>query len=121
MPSFKEEYGDGKPIDLVGTISHDFIDSGLEGDQTPSGITIEKNGNFHIDLNIGVQMIIETSHGKWEDARTMYMTLSLKGKMFVADAKFDNRTFVVLPKGIYLSTLKIMKDDQEQFLEQMLV
>ena len=25
IPSFKEEHGEGKPIDIVGTTSHDFI------------------------------------------------------------------------------------------------
>jgi hypothetical protein len=46
MPSFKEEYGEGRPIDLVGTVSHDFMETNLGGDVTPSGLTIEKNGNF---------------------------------------------------------------------------
>jgi hypothetical protein len=41
--------------------------------------------------------------------------------MFVADPTFENRTFVILPKGVQLSTLKILKGDQEQFLEQMLI
>jgi len=48
------------------------------------------------------------------------MTLGLKGKIFVADAEFDNRTLVILPRGIELSNLKIFKGDEEQFLEQML-
>lgn len=25
LPSFKDDYGEGKSIDLVGTLSHDFI------------------------------------------------------------------------------------------------
>lgn len=25
VPSFKEEYGDSRPIDVVGTLSHDFM------------------------------------------------------------------------------------------------
>lgn len=41
--------------------------------------------------------------------------------MFVADAKHENRTFVVLPKGVNLASLKILKGDTEQFLEQMLI
>lgn len=48
------------------------------------------------------------------------MQLALKGKMFIADEKHDNRTFVVIPKGVSLPTLKIMKGGEEQFLEQML-
>jgi hypothetical protein len=38
IPSFKEEYGENKPIDLVLTTSHDFISSGLGGEITPSGL-----------------------------------------------------------------------------------
>jgi hypothetical protein len=38
IPSFKEEYGENKPIDLVLTASHDFISSGLGGEITPSGL-----------------------------------------------------------------------------------
>jgi hypothetical protein len=48
------------------------------------------------------------------------MTLGLKGKLFIADANFDNKTLVVLPRGLELSTLKIFKGEDEQFLEQML-
>jgi len=48
------------------------------------------------------------------------MTISLKGKMFTTDDDFDNRTFVILPRGLELSNLKIFKGDEEQFLEQML-
>lgn len=48
------------------------------------------------------------------------MTLSIKGKIFIADAQYDNRTLVVMPRGFELSQLKIFKGDEEQFLEQML-
>jgi hypothetical protein len=45
------------------------------------------------------------------------MTLSMKGKIFIADAQHDNRTLVVMPRGFELSQLKIFKGDEEQFLE----
>jgi hypothetical protein len=59
IPSYKEEYGDGKPIDLVGTASHSFIASGLGESMTPTGLSIDKNGNCELTLNLGAQMIIE--------------------------------------------------------------
>lgn len=37
IPSFKAEYGEGKMIDVVGTLSHDFISDKIDGLQ-PSGI-----------------------------------------------------------------------------------
>ena len=46
VPSFKEEFGEGRPLDVVLTASHDFMTSGLGDDVTPSGITIDANGNF---------------------------------------------------------------------------
>ena len=30
LPQFKEEYGEGKAIDVVGTVSHDFMSGGIE-------------------------------------------------------------------------------------------
>jgi hypothetical protein len=120
LPSFKEEYGDSRPLDLVGTVSHDFIKGGL-GEVTPTGFTLEKNGNFELTFNLGAQMIIENKKGVWEEARAMYSTIKFKGKMFVADAKFDNRTFVILPKGLQIAQLKVLKGEEEQFLEQMLI
>lgn len=30
LPTFKEDYGDNKNVDLVGTLSHDFIASAID-------------------------------------------------------------------------------------------
>lgn len=30
LPAFKEDFGDGKSVDLVGTLSHDFIADAVE-------------------------------------------------------------------------------------------
>jgi hypothetical protein len=45
------------------------------------------------------------------------MTIGMKGKIFISDAEFENKTLVVYPRGLELSTLKIFKGDEEQFLE----
>ena len=66
-------------------------------------------------------MVVQNKDGVQEESRSLFASLQLKGKMFVADPKEDNRTFVILPKGIQLATLKVLKGDQEQFLEQMLI
>jgi len=122
IPSFKEEYGENRPINLVLTASHDFMTSGLGDDVTPSGIQLEGNGNFQVTVNIGAQLIVENKEGVQEEARAIYTQLALKGKMFVADAQFENRTFVLLPKALQMPIFKVMnKDGEEQFLEQMLV
>lgn len=48
------------------------------------------------------------------------MTLAIKGKIFIADSEFENRTLVIFPRGFEVPTLKIFKGEDEQFLEQML-
>ena len=122
LPAFKEEYGENRPIDFVGTTSHSFISTGLNDDITPSGLSIEKNGNFQLGVNLGAQMIIQKKEdGSWDEARALYVTLQLKGRVFIADDKFDNRTMVVLVKGVQMPLLKVFKSGQEQMLEQMLI
>jgi len=46
IPSFKEEYGENRPLNVVLTASHDFMTSGLGEEVTPTGLQIEANGNF---------------------------------------------------------------------------
>lgn len=116
IPTFKEEYGDNKNLDVIFTINNDWI-AEIVDSLTPSGFALDAKGNFKVFLNIGAQMIVEKKKGTWEDSRKLIMTLGLKGKIFVADAEFDNRTLVVLPRGVELTNLKIFKGDEEQFLE----
>ena len=116
LPSFKEEYGEGKPIDLIATLYHDFIASSLDN-LVPSGFSLDQKGNFRLAVNIGSQIIVERTTGNWEDSRRVMMTLGVKGKIFIADAQHDNKTLVILPRGFELSTLKIFKGEDEQFLE----
>lgn len=118
IPTFKEQYGEGKRVDAIFSINHDDVTE-LSEDLDPSGFSIDGKGNFKVEMNIHAKMIVENKN-KWEEARNMVLTLSLKGKIFVADADFDNRTLVFLPRGIQLANLKIFKGDEEQFLEQML-
>lgn len=52
LPAFKEDFGEGKPVDVVGTLSHDFISSTV--DNVPlSGLSIDKNGNAKLAINLG--------------------------------------------------------------------
>ncbi len=108
VPSFKEEFGENRPIDVVLTASHQFFQDGLGNDAIPTGIQIEENGNFQVVANLGAQIIVDTKDDGQKEARAVYAQFALKGKMFVADAQFDNRTFVILPKGIQMSTFKVL-------------
>ena len=62
LPAFKEDFGDDKAIDLVGTLSHDFFQSTIEG-ATMSGVHLEKNGNLRLNINMGAQIIVEKTPG----------------------------------------------------------
>ena len=52
IPSFKQEYGENRNIDIVGSLSHEFISDKIDNVQ-PSGIQMDKNGNVKFTINIG--------------------------------------------------------------------
>lgn len=118
LPSFKEDYGEGKPVDLIGTLSHDFLADSIEGIQF-SGVTLDSKGMIKGTINAGAQIIIERNPGEWEDARQFYFTLQFKAKLYVNETG-GNKTLTVLPKGVEIQTFKIYKGDEEMFLEQIL-
>lgn len=120
IPQFKEQFGDNKPIDIVFDPSHSYMIEGL-GQINPTSVSIDGNGNFNILANLGAQIIIDPK-GNSDLARSIYIQFQLKGKMFVADQKHDNRTLVIMPKSITMPVFKVKTPDgEEQFMEQMLI
>lgn len=96
------------------------MDEGLEG-ITPTSVSIEANGNFVVTFNFGIQIIVDPL-GYPELGRSIYLSLQLKGKLFVADEKHDNRTLVFLPKSMSMPHFKVKNGQgDEEFMEQMLV
>jgi len=73
IPSFKEQYGDNRPIDVVLTASQDYMTTGLGTDVTPSGLQIEANGNFVMTVNLGAQLIVENKQNVQVEARALYL------------------------------------------------
>jgi hypothetical protein len=118
LPSFKEDYGEGKPIDLIGTLSHMFIADRIDNAQM-SGITLDKNGIIKGTINAGAQIIVEKNPGEWEDTRHFAMTFQFKGKLYLNETH-PNKTVMLQPKGIEMTALKIFKGEEEMFLEQIL-
>jgi len=45
IPSFKEQYGENRPVDVVLTASHEYMTDGI-GEVPPTGISIDEKGNF---------------------------------------------------------------------------
>ena len=120
IPQFKEQYGENKAIDIVFDPSHSFMVEGL-GQANPTSVSIDANGNFNVLFNMGAQIIVDPK-GESELARSLFVQLQLKGKMFVADEKHDNRTLVIMPKSVTMPVFKVKTpDNEEQFMEQMLV
>mmetsp|Transcript_47299 Transcript_47299/g.34587 ORF Transcript_47299/g.34587 Transcript_47299/m.34587 type:complete len:233 (+) Transcript_47299:690-1388(+) len=130
LPSFKEEYGEGKMIDMVGTVSDQFVADKIE---RSSGVKLDENGNLKVQIDLGAQIIVEEEPGKWTPARDFYVTLTAKIKMIVnqtseTDEPAENETtklppgkyFYAYVKGLEITTLKMFKGDEEQTLEQML-
>ena len=72
IPQFKEEYGEGRPIDIVLTPSHEFMTEGL-GSVNPTGVSVDANGNFQMLANVGAQIIVTNSEGQQEEARSLYV------------------------------------------------
>jgi hypothetical protein len=59
MPDFVDEYGENKKIDVVLSPSHSlFLDGFPESKMT--GVYVDKNGNWKIQLNVPLQINIET-------------------------------------------------------------
>ena len=120
VPSFKEEFGEGKKIDLVGTLSHEFFTDKIT-DANPTGITLDKNGMLKITFNAGAKMVIEKSAGDWVEARDFYATLQIKAKVSTNQTDPYTKHFTIAPKNLELSLFKIFKGEEEMFLEQMLL
>jgi hypothetical protein len=72
IPQFKEEYGEGRPIDIVLTPSHEFMTNGL-GNVNPTSVSIDANGNFNVVANLGAQIIVTNEDGEQEEARALYI------------------------------------------------
>jgi len=63
---------------------------------------------------------VEKEPSQWEGARNFYITATLKGKISINDTDPENKIITIIPRGLELSTFKILKEEEEMFLEQML-
>ena len=62
LPQFKEEFGEGKRLDIVFSPSHDLFLDGVKNAK-PTGLYMDKNGNFKFQLNVPLQLNVETKYG----------------------------------------------------------
>jgi len=86
-----------------------------------SGIYMDKNGNFKVQLNVAAQINLETLPKQWEPVRNIYLTLVFKFKLNINDKDPKDKLLMINPKNIELSEMKIMNDKEEMSMEQMMI
>ena len=120
LPTFKEEYGDDKNIDIMFSPSHSLFLAGFPNTKM-TGIYIDKNGNWKVQINIVMNLNVETSPRNWEAARDIYMTAVFKMKTQVDDSNPFSKKFSWTPKNVEITNLKVLKGDEEMQMEQMMI
>lgn len=78
---------------------------------------MDKNGNWKLQVNIPMQINIETLPGMWEPIRNMYITLVAKWKIIQNSEDINDKKFVIIPRAIEMSQMKVMKGDEEMQME----
>jgi hypothetical protein len=120
MPQFIEDYGENKKIDVVFSPSHDLFLDGVPNSKM-SGVYMDKNGNWKIQLNIPAQINIEMMPGIWEPIRHLYITLVAKAKITTNNSNPDDKVFIFTPKAIEMANMIVKKGDEEMQMEQMMI
>lgn len=120
MPQFKEDYGEGKNLDIVLSPSHDLFLDGVKNAK-PSGIYMDKNGNFKAQVNIPAQINLEKMPGMWEPIRNIYVTLVARGRISFNTTTPDDVIVNVTPKAVEIANLKVMKGEEDVQMESMMI
>lgn len=117
VPEFTEEYGANKKIDIVFSPSHELFLDGVP-DSKMSGIYMDKNGNWKVQINMPLQLNVETLPGVWEAARNLYITMVAKARITTrVDENGENKTFVFTPKSIEMTQMVVKKGEETMEME----
>ena len=120
LPDFSEQYGNGKAIDVVLSPSHDLFLDGVPGSKM-TGVYMDKNGNWKVQLNIPAQINVETLPGQWEPIRHLYITMTAKFKITTNSTADGDKKFMFIPKAVEMTTMKVMNGEEEMAMEQMMI
>jgi len=115
MPTFLEEFGEGRKIDVMFSLSHSLIADKLDGVKI-SGFQMDKNGNFRFIINLAAQILVEKKDRRreWDEGRSAYLSLQAKGKFVIKNNAAEGRTVTIMPKNLEVTNLKILKADGEE-------
>ena len=120
LPDFVDNYGSGKKIDMIFTPSHSSYLDGFP-DAKMSGIYMDKNGNWKVQMNFALQLNVETLPDMWDPVRNIYATVVFKMKVTTDDTNPFGKKIVFLPKNVEITKLKVLGGDQEMEMEQMMI
>ncbi len=121
LPEFKDQFGEGKKVDLIFSLNQAYMEH-MVPEIEKSAFEIKENGVMGVNFNFGIQIIVESSFGKWEEARAAYVTFELKIQAEVKKNDEGDPEFHFKVRTIDFPLLKIFKgDSEEMFLEEMLI
>lgn len=120
LPQFVEEYGANKKVDVAFSPSHELFKDGFPGSKM-TGMYVDKNGNWKLQVNMAAVINVETLPDVWDAVRNLYVTLVFKLKMTQDDSNPFSKKFIVLPKNVEVSQLKVLKGEEEMSMEQMMI
>lgn len=116
LPSIKEDYGENKKIDVNFSPSHSLFLGGFPNAKM-TGIYIDKNGNWKVQINLMASLTIETTPRNYEVARDIYMTAVFKMKVIVNETSPFTKKFSWIPKNIEITNLKVMNPDKDEKMD----
>ena len=120
LPQFVEEYGANKKVDIAFSPSHELFKDGFPGSKM-TGMYVDKNGNWKLQINMAAVINVETLPDVWDAVRNLYVTMVFKMKMTQDDSNPFSKKFVILPKNVEISQLKVLKGEEEMSMEQMMI
>ena len=82
-----------------------------------SGIYMDKNGNFKVQLNLAAQINLDNGEQDWQPVRNIYLTLVLKFKLSMNNNDPSDKLLMINPKNLELSEMKIMNGQEEMSME----
>jgi hypothetical protein len=91
-------------------------------DSKPTGVYVDKHGNYEVVVNIPFQINVEKdgAKGEWEPIRFVFATCYLKGKFNVIERgenpKYFKKTILGHFETLSISQL-VIKDDEGEELE----
>merc|ERR1712038_1321346 len=102
-------------------MSHSLIAKKLPETKV-SGFQMDKNGNFRFILNGSVTLLVQKKKNEWEEARSIYASITAKGKVITKELSETEKAMVIFPKALELSNLKIFnKEEEAQTMEEMVL